>query len=163
MPVKNGRVLNIADARLPAAKKPEERELPPLLVVSGTGMDTGKTLFLSTLIQELSNDGLTIAGGKLTGSGIHNGTGGSFHGTSDLEVAPASGTPTITYALFINGVLKAGAETPHVFNVLNKIENISIIAPLILDRNDYIEIHVKSSVAGVTVTSKTLSILYDGK
>lgn len=67
MPVRDGRILNIADARLPRVESLGEGDLPPVLLVSGAAMDSGKTLFLSTLTQELSKEGFRIAGGKLTG------------------------------------------------------------------------------------------------
>ena len=67
MAVKDGKILNIGDARLPAADDFNGLSLPPVVVVSGTAMGCGKTLLISELIQELSRTGLTIAGGKLTG------------------------------------------------------------------------------------------------
>ncbi|MBN1442994.1 MAG: hypothetical protein JXA90_09800 [Planctomycetes bacterium] len=67
MPVRDGRVINIADGRLPRVEDFRGDAYPPVLIVSGTSMECGKTLFLSALIQELSKSGLVIAGGKLTG------------------------------------------------------------------------------------------------
>ncbi len=67
MPIRGGRIANVADSRLPSTPERRDVELPPVLVVTGTCMDSGKTLFLSELIQELTRDGLAIAGGKLTG------------------------------------------------------------------------------------------------
>ena len=67
MAVRNGSILNVADARLPAVRGFAELDLPPIVVVSGSAMESGKTLFLSELTQELSKAGMSIAGGKLTG------------------------------------------------------------------------------------------------
>ena len=67
MPLRDGRVANIADACLPVVASLEGAALPPICVVSGTAMESGKTLLISELIQELSKAGFSIAGGKLTG------------------------------------------------------------------------------------------------
>jgi hypothetical protein len=67
MPVRNGKVVKLADARLPETKSLAGLTLPPIVAVSGTCMESGKTLFLSEVIQELSKKGLALAGGKLTG------------------------------------------------------------------------------------------------
>ncbi len=67
MPVRNGAIVRIADASIPEVKSLSGLTLPPVAIVSATCMDSGKTLFLSEVVQELSKDGLRIAGGKLTG------------------------------------------------------------------------------------------------
>jgi hypothetical protein len=67
MPFRDGRIANIADARLPEVESLRGLELPPIAMVSGSCMETGKTLLLSEVIQELSKGGLALAGGKLTG------------------------------------------------------------------------------------------------
>jgi hypothetical protein len=67
MPVRGGEIVRLSDACLPAVKSLAGMELPPILAVSGSAMESGKTLFLSEAIQELSKSGLAIAGGKLTG------------------------------------------------------------------------------------------------
>ena len=67
MPVRNGAIVRVADARIPEVKSLAGLSLPPVVIVSATCMESGKTLFLSEVVQELSKDGLAIAGGKLTG------------------------------------------------------------------------------------------------
>lgn len=67
MPVRDGKIVNLADARLPIVESLVGLRLPPIVLVSGTCMESGKTLFLSEVIQELSKDGYSIAGGKVTG------------------------------------------------------------------------------------------------
>lgn len=99
-----------------------------------------------------------------TGTLTYTGPSGAFMrfgGTSDLEVDTAV-AHTITYALFIDGVLVPKAQTPHDFNALDKTENISIVNFVQLNAGQTLEVHVKSSMAGVTVTHKTLSIALTG-
>jgi hypothetical protein len=67
MPVRAGKIVNLADASLPAVSTLEGLDLPPIVVVSGTCMECGKTLFLTELTQELTRKGIAVAGGKLTG------------------------------------------------------------------------------------------------
>jgi hypothetical protein len=67
MPVRGGAIVRLADACLPEVKSLAGLVLPPVVVVSATCMEAGKTLFLSEVVQELSKQGLKIAGGKLTG------------------------------------------------------------------------------------------------
>jgi hypothetical protein len=67
MPLLSGRIPNIGDYRIPAVASLSGVRSPPIVVVCGTAMESGKTLFLSELTQELSMGGLRIAGGKLTG------------------------------------------------------------------------------------------------
>jgi len=67
MPVRNGVPVRVSDARIPEVKSLAGLTLPPVVIVSGTCMEAGKTLFLSEVVQELSKGGLKIAGGKLTG------------------------------------------------------------------------------------------------
>lgn len=99
-----------------------------------------------------------------TGTLTYTGPSGAFlrfGGTSDLDVDSAV-AHTITYALYIDGVLAPKAQTPHDFNALNKTENISIVNFAHLTAGQTMEIYVKSSLAGVTVTHKTLSIALTG-
>lgn len=66
-PVRQGNVVRLVDARLPVVQSFQGLSLPPILIVSGTCMEAGKTLFLSELTQQLSKAGLRVGGGKLTG------------------------------------------------------------------------------------------------
>lgn len=84
-----------------------------------------------------------------------------FSGASDLEVNKAC---KITYGLFKNGTLVAGAETPHDFAAQSKIENISITAILSgIKANDYFDVRAKSSVSDTILTVATLLITFWGE
>lgn len=65
MVTRGGKGLNLADAALP--EPPEGARVPPLIVVSGTCMNSGKTVAACTLISGLAERGYTVAGAKLTG------------------------------------------------------------------------------------------------
>ncbi|MBI4606015.1 MAG: hypothetical protein HY721_28960 [Planctomycetes bacterium] len=67
MPVRNGKIVRVWDARLPEVASLAGLELPPVVAVTATCMESGKTLFLTELIQELTRNGFSVAGGKLTG------------------------------------------------------------------------------------------------
>jgi len=67
MPVRGGAIVKVSDARIPEVLSLSGIALPPIVVVSATCMEAGKTLFLTEVVQELSKLGLSIAGGKLTG------------------------------------------------------------------------------------------------
>jgi hypothetical protein len=66
MAVRNGRGLNVADAALPVADAIEDG-CPPLLVVSGTCMNSGKTVACCEVIAKLTARGYACAGLKMTG------------------------------------------------------------------------------------------------
>jgi hypothetical protein len=65
MAVRNGKGINIADAALPQA--PEGTSVPPVVVVSGTCMNAGKTLAACEIIAALTARGYAVGGVKLTG------------------------------------------------------------------------------------------------
>lgn len=67
MPSINGRILNLRDNTIPEIESLKELNLPPVVIVSGTCMQSGKTSFLSKLIQGLTKSGIRVAAGKLTG------------------------------------------------------------------------------------------------
>lgn len=67
MAVRDGRILNLRDSVLPAVDDLAGRDIPPLVVVSGTCMNSGKTFACSQLMQELSKRGKSVHGGKLSG------------------------------------------------------------------------------------------------
>jgi hypothetical protein len=67
MAVKNGRGLNIADAALPTADHVAPSDCPPLVVVSGTCMNAGKTVACCEIIAKLTARGYACAGLKMTG------------------------------------------------------------------------------------------------
>ncbi|HBH26078.1 MAG TPA: hypothetical protein DDX54_01570 [Rhodospirillaceae bacterium] len=65
---REGKPLNIAQATLFA---PRERlgPCPPLIVVTGTSMDSGKTTAAAAVLKTLTRIGMRLAGAKLTGVG----------------------------------------------------------------------------------------------
>ncbi len=65
MVVREGRGVNIADAAIPAPDP--AAAIPPLVVVSGTCMNSGKTVAACEVISGLSQRGYSVAGAKLTG------------------------------------------------------------------------------------------------
>jgi len=65
MAVRNGRGLNIADVAIDAPDEPVE--VPPVIVVSGTCMNAGKTYAASETIARLTQRGYACGGVKLTG------------------------------------------------------------------------------------------------
>ena len=65
MATRDGQGLNIADAALP--EPPADAKVPPLIVVSGTCMNAGKTVAACELIAGLSSHGYAVGGAKLTG------------------------------------------------------------------------------------------------
>jgi hypothetical protein len=67
MAVRNGKGLNIADAALPAADGIDADGCPPLLVVSGTCMNSGKTVACCEILSKLTARGYACAGLKMTG------------------------------------------------------------------------------------------------
>lgn len=94
------------------------------------------------------------AAGVLTYTGPDN-TDFLFSGSSDMS---ANKSVTVYYALFKNGVLVPGAETPVDIQVSNRTRNISITAIVNLDKNDYLEVYSKCNDATADLTATTLSI-----
>ena len=63
----DGRRINLKERLFhPDVRRPEPKS--PLIVVVGTGMNSGKTTVLSQTLHGLSRQGLRVAAGKLTGS-----------------------------------------------------------------------------------------------
>ena len=67
MPWIDGRIPNIRDYAIPQTTSLNGRQIPPVVIVSGTSMQSGKTTFLAEIIQSLTKKGLRVAAGKLTG------------------------------------------------------------------------------------------------
>jgi len=67
MAVRNGHGLNIADVAIEAPTTKNERAVPPVVVVSGTCMNSGKTYAASEIIARLTRRGYACGGLKLTG------------------------------------------------------------------------------------------------
>jgi hypothetical protein len=67
MAMRNGVGVNIADAALPKADHISPEECPPLIVVSGTCMNAGKTVACCEIIAKLTARGYACAGLKMTG------------------------------------------------------------------------------------------------
>jgi hypothetical protein len=112
------------------------------------------TPILGTFSNGINNDYSLAANGELTYTGLTS-QAFSFNGVSDLETDKAS---KITYALFLNGVLVPGAETPHDFSASSKTENISITSLAMIQPNDVIRIYAKSDTASTTITVQTLRV-----
>lgn len=83
-----------------------------------------------------------------------------FNGVSDIKVDKAC---EITYALFKNGSLVSGAETPHSFASPSKYSTISITALTEVQPDDYFEVYAKCDDATVTLTINSLLILFFGE
>lgn len=60
-----GSVLNVADFSIPWKNRLED--CPPIVLVAGTRMDSGKTTLAANLIQKLDRQGLRVGAAKLTG------------------------------------------------------------------------------------------------
>ncbi len=67
MAVKNGRILNIQDNCLAPLDRLPGGKIAPIVLVSGTCMNSGKTFACGQIINVLSKQGFRIHGGKLTG------------------------------------------------------------------------------------------------
>ena len=67
MPLIDGRIPNIRDFAIPHTNTLDGRSIPPVVIVSGTSMQSGKTSFLAEIIQSLTKKGFRVAAGKLTG------------------------------------------------------------------------------------------------
>ena len=65
MAMRNGRGVNIADFALP--EPTEEIEMPPVIAISGTCMNAGKTSAACELVTHLTARGYAVGGVKLTG------------------------------------------------------------------------------------------------
>ena len=67
MPLADGRIPNLKDNVLPEVETLKGMSLPPVIIVSGACMQSGKTNFLAELIQGLTKLDIRVAAGKLTG------------------------------------------------------------------------------------------------
>lgn len=94
------------------------------------------------------------ASGKLTYKGPDS-MAVLFTGSSDIR---ASKICAVKYALFKNGALIPGAETPAAVELPLRTRNISITAIIELNAGDYLEVWSKISDATATLTAETLSI-----
>ena len=106
-----------------------------------------------------SNNNFTFDGtGKITYVG-ESGRYFLFNGASDIQANKVS---RVTYALYINGALATGAETPADIKTANASRNISITHVLQLTNSDYFEIFVKSDTASTVVKHNTLFLTFWG-
>ncbi len=67
MPIIDGRIPNIRDNAIKNVSSLVGMAIPPIVIVSGTSMASGKTSLLTELVQVLSKKGIRVAAGKLTG------------------------------------------------------------------------------------------------
>lgn len=98
-----------------------------------------------------------------TGSITYNGSGNVMliDGTSDLSLSGAAAA-TITYGLFKNGSLVAGAESPTAVNFFNLLQTLSITSAIDSAENDVYDVRVKCDDAGRTLTVRTLNVRFKG-
>jgi len=66
MPVRDGRMLNIAEGAI-APQDSLLATVAPLVIVAGTCMNSGKTYAATEIIKQLARAGLRVAGAKLSG------------------------------------------------------------------------------------------------
>jgi len=106
------------------------------------------------------NHGFAFDGsGKITFQG-QSGAYLLFNGASDLS---ADKVATVTYAMYLNGALVTGGESPVSIQHANENVNLSITNFVKLNPGDYIEIYVKSNTANTDVTSSTLFLTFLGQ
>jgi hypothetical protein len=67
MAVRDGHIANLRDASIPLVETLAGRPVPPVVVVSGTCMNAGKTVAATELVRGLARSGLRVAAAKLTG------------------------------------------------------------------------------------------------
>ena len=65
MGMRDGAILNVGDGAL--AHQPALGNCAPIVMVSGTAMDSGKTAACVEIVQKLTSVGYAVAGAKLTG------------------------------------------------------------------------------------------------
>ncbi len=80
---RSGEPADVTKAALPAAPLPIE--LPPVVCLLGTSMDSGKTTAASVLITSLVHSGMKVAAGKLTGVSLRR----DVLAMSDCGASPA--------------------------------------------------------------------------
>lgn len=108
---------------------------------------------------ELCNNGFVWDGnGKITYIG-KSGVFFLFTGASDLQ---ASKTCQVTYKTYINGTGADNLQTPTTFSHANAIRNMGITNIIKLNKDDYVEIFVKSDTASTDVTITNLFLTFLG-
>jgi len=78
-----------------------------------------------------------------------------FNGVADVSIDKAS---DISFALYKNGSLVVGAETPHSFSAPSKTSTLSICRIKTLNSGDYLEVWAKCSDDTATITINGLNI-----
>lgn len=81
---RKGKLANIGDARL-FEPMDTMKNSTPLIIVTGTSMDSGKTTAATEIVKTLTRMGMKLAGCKLTGVGAHRDT----YKMQDNGVSPA--------------------------------------------------------------------------
>lgn len=82
-----------------------------------------------------------------------------LNGVADLRVSKVC---TLTLALFKNGELVTGAETPHVFTSPAKTSNLSITDLIMLNQNDSLDVYVKVTDPTAIITVESMSLTFWG-
>jgi len=102
MVLRDGRPANIADAAVPDA--PEDQPIPPVIVVSGTCMNAGKTFAACEIVARLTARGYLCGGVKLTGvAALRDTLNMSDHGAAstlsfvDCGLPSTAGNPEVAY------------------------------------------------------------------
>ncbi len=83
-----------------------------------------------------------------------------FTGVSDLK---ADKTCVLTYGLYVNGVLSSPAQTPINIEHANSYGAVSITQIINLNKNDYLQIWMKSDTASTNVDVETLNVTLWGE
>jgi len=119
MAVKGGKPVNIADAALPQAEKLELAA--PVVMISGTCMDSGKTRAAVEIISHLTQRGYRVGAAKLTGVAalrdpLNMRDHGAVEAFSFLDCGVPSTSDVANLAAVAKGVLNALA--PHEVDVV---------------------------------------------
>ena len=115
MAVRGGKGLNIADAALPASDHIGLADCPPIIVVSGTCMNAGKTVACCEIIAKLTARGYACAGLKMTGVAcqkdlLNMEDHGALATLSFLDCGMPSTAGVLDVAPVAKGLLKAIAK-----------------------------------------------------
>lgn len=148
-----GSIFNVAQASYEGVKT-TEKSVSRLVTSSSTLLGTVDTYY--KIVGAFADNGnnfrfTTASDNRATYTGNENSF--LFTGASDVKVDKVC---ELTYALFLNGVLVSGAETPHDFTAASKTENISITSIIDLKRDDYLEVWAKSDTINTTLTVEDL-------
>lgn len=139
---------------------PQDRGQLRLLEPTNTTITEAETYYkISGTMSDGCAHNFVVSNNKLIWKGNDNNCF-MFSGVSDVKADKAC---MITYSLFKNGEPVVGAQTPHDFPASAKTSTISIVAICVLDRDDELEIYVKSDTANVVISVHSLNIVLWGE